>query len=69
MNDTADDKLAIDNSQKPRFHGLRTGLLMAGSALLGGLAVVLWNRKTLANLRQPAASSNQPPEIEDEETE
>jgi len=44
-------------------------LLVAGSALLGGLAVVLWNRKTLASLRQPAAESNRPPAIPDEESE
>jgi len=38
---------------KPRFETLRTGLLIAGSALLGGLAVVLWNRSSLSRLRQP----------------
>ena len=69
MNDTAEEKPGTESPRKTRFDGLRTGLLMAGSALLGGLAVVLWNRKSLANLRQPAAPSNQPPEVEDEETE
>ncbi len=28
-----------------------TALLMAGSALLGGIAVALWNRRTLADMR------------------
>jgi hypothetical protein len=29
-----------------------TGAIIAGSALVGGLAVVLWNRKALSGLRQ-----------------
>jgi LPXTG-motif cell wall-anchored protein len=29
-----------------------TGAIVAASALIGGLAVVLWNRKALARLRQ-----------------
>jgi hypothetical protein len=29
-----------------------TGAIIAGSALVGGLAVVLWNRQTLSGLRQ-----------------
>jgi len=29
-----------------------TGMILAGSALAGGLAVVIWNRKTLSGLRQ-----------------
>lgn len=69
MNEPADPKSAPETSRKPSLDGLRTGLLMAGSALLGGLAVVLWNRKSLASLRQPAAPPNRPPEIQDEETE
>lgn len=30
---------------------LKTGLLIAGSALFGGIAVVLWNRRTLAKMQ------------------
>jgi len=30
-----------------------TGAIVAASALIGGLAVVLWNRKALSGLRQP----------------
>ncbi len=39
---------------------LRTGLLIAGSMLLGGLAVVLWNRSSLSRLRQPAETEPAP---------
>jgi hypothetical protein len=38
---------------RPGIRVLRAGLLLAGSALLGGLAVVLWHRKSLDKLRQP----------------
>ena len=41
-----------EDPQKPGIRFLQTGLLVAGSALLGGLAVVLWHRKSLARLRQ-----------------
>ncbi len=37
-----------------------TGMIVAASALVGGLAVVLWNRKTLSGLRQPAESGKGP---------
>jgi hypothetical protein len=30
----------------------RTGLLLATSAALGGIAVAIWNRRTLAQMRQ-----------------
>jgi hypothetical protein len=30
----------------------RTGLLLATSAALGGIAVAIWNRRTLAQIRQ-----------------
>jgi hypothetical protein len=69
MNDSPDLKLASEETHQPRAGGLRTVLLVTGSALLGGLAVVLWNRKTLASLRQPEAASNRPPVIPDEESE
>jgi hypothetical protein len=38
----------------------RTGLLLATSAALGGIAVAIWNRRILAQIRQP----QQPPEDE-----
>ena len=69
MNDSPDLKPTSEETHQPRIAGFRTVWLVAGSALLGGLAVVLWNRKTLANLRQPAAESNRPPAIPDEESE
>ena len=54
---------------QPRLQALRTGLLIAGSALLGGLAVVLWNRSSLSRLRQPTETDSQlpdPPDGEDD---
>lgn len=56
-------------SSSPRLGGFRTGLLIAGSALLGGLAVVLWNRSSLSRLRQPAEAGAQPPVSADGEDE
>ena len=31
----------------------RTSLLLASSAAFGGIAVAIWNRRTLAKMRQP----------------
>jgi hypothetical protein len=36
--------------EQPAFW--RTGLLIATSAALGGIAVAIWNRRTLAQMRQ-----------------
>lgn len=33
----------------------RTGVLLVTSAALGGIAVALWNRRTLAQMREPPA--------------
>jgi hypothetical protein len=60
---------APEPSSPSRLQPLRTGLLIAGSALLGGLAVVLWNRSSLSRLRQPAEAASQPPVSPDEEEE
>ena len=38
---------------------IRTGLLIAGSAFLGGMAVVFWNQKSLTRLRQAAESAGE----------
>jgi hypothetical protein len=46
-----------------------TGAIVASSALVGGLAVVLWNRKALSGLRQHSASAKNPPPSADEEEE
>jgi hypothetical protein len=52
----------VDNSQPtPEPRSLwRTGLLLATSAALGGIAVAIWDRRALAQIRQ------QPPPTEDE---
>lgn len=43
---------------------LRTGLLIAGSALFGGLAVALWNRRALTQLRREVPDSEINPPVE-----
>ncbi|HUB18780.1 MAG TPA: hypothetical protein VL990_09110 [Acidobacteriaceae bacterium] len=52
-------------SPNPGLRAFVTGMIIAGSALVGGLAVVLWNRKTLSGLRQNPAPSP-PPDDEEE---
>ncbi len=56
-----------ESPSQPRLQALQTGLLIAGSALLGGLAVVLWNRSSLSRLRQAAETASEPPASGDEE--
>jgi hypothetical protein len=47
---------------------LRAALLFAGSAALGGLAVALWDRKTLTAMRRKAAEpAPAPPPAPDED--
>jgi hypothetical protein len=42
-------------------------LLVLGSALFGGIAVVLWNRRTLANMQnQPLEKTNPPSPVDDD---
>ena len=48
-----------------RFIG--TTLLIAGSAIFGGLAVVLWNRKALSGLRQVSVEPQKPSPLADDE--
>jgi hypothetical protein len=36
----------------------RTGLLLATSAALGGIAVAIWNRRILAQMRQQTPPEN-----------
>jgi len=53
--------------KEPRSNRLRTGLLVLGSALFGGIAVVLWNRRTLANMQnQPLEKTNPPSPMDDD---
>ena len=57
----ADNKSDIVQ-REPRPNRLKTGLLVVGSALLGGIAVALWNRRSLTDMRnQPEEASPKPP--------
>ncbi len=43
---------------RPKVRGvLRTGLLLATSAAFGGIAVAIWNRRILAQMRQQSDAS------------
>jgi len=57
--ETTDSKEKKDQKEQHSSR-LKTGLLVIGSALLGGIAVALWNRRSLAEIR------NQPPEKDSE---
>jgi hypothetical protein len=62
----SDPVQAIDSKfnvaeEEPRSTRLRTGLLVLGSALFGGIAVVLWNRRTLANIQNQCQDKAQRP--------
>lgn len=69
MTEPSNPQTRSEASKKPVFGAFRTGLLVAGSALLGGLAVVLWHRKSLASLRQSVPEPNRSPIEPDAETE
>ncbi|QNI34370.1 hypothetical protein H7849_11005 [Alloacidobacterium dinghuense] len=61
------DSKQNNGSKEPRPSRLKTGLLVIGSALLGGIAVALWNRRSLADIRnQPEDSAPKLPLPEDD---
>ncbi len=50
---TTDAKTSDENPSPPeRRNFWRSGLLIATSAAFGGIAVAIWNRRTLAKMRQ-----------------
>jgi hypothetical protein len=53
-----DPKQPSKENTRPGIRFLQTGILVAGSALLGGLAVALWHRQSLTKLRQPGPAPN-----------
>jgi hypothetical protein len=46
-------------SEPERQSFWRSGLLIATSAALGGIAVAIWNRRTLAQMRQQTPSRDE----------
>ncbi len=44
----------VDSENSRPLGVWKTGLLLVGSALFGGLAVAFWHRRTLADIRQAA---------------
>ncbi len=64
--EVVDYKEEIDRKE-PRSSRLRTGLLVVGSALFGGIAVVLWNRRALANMQnQTSDKAPKPCPVDDD---
>lgn len=57
---------SADDAGRPR-RILRTVLLFAGSAVFGGLAVALWDRKTLAAMRRKEEEPVTPARVRDED--
>jgi hypothetical protein len=63
----------IDDGQSPASSGFsgrklwQTALLLAGSAVFGGLAVAFWNRKELAEMRSRTSENQPQPESRDED--
>jgi hypothetical protein len=53
---TSDPNSASVPKSKPKFW--RTALLLAGSAAFGGLAVALWNRRELTQMRNHGNDSD-----------
>jgi len=52
-----------------RLKAFLTGAIIAASALVGGLAVVLWNRKALSGLHQHPDPDQKPstaPDVDEE---
>ncbi len=52
-----------------RLKAFLTGAIIAASALVGGLAVVLWNRKALSGLHQHRDPDQKPsiePDVDEE---
>ena len=56
MSDPAEiiDSKENNEEKAPRSAHFRTGLLVVGSALLGGIAVALWNRRSLTDIQKQA---------------
>jgi hypothetical protein len=53
-NKTNDETYASSKDSKPNHSSLwKLGLISASSALVGGIAVAWWHRKTLARLQNP----------------
>ena len=58
--ETTDSKEKKDQKEQHSSR-LKTGLLVVGSALLGGIAVALWNRRSLAEIRNQSPEKDSDP--------
>jgi len=64
QNPTPESSEASVTPPKSERKFLHTSLLIAGSALFGGLAVALWNRRTLTQMRREVPDSEINPPVE-----
>jgi hypothetical protein len=56
---TSDAETSDENPAPPeRRNFWRSGILIATSAAFGGIAVAIWNRRTLAKMRQQTSPSD-----------
>lgn len=60
VNDARSRKMPVGNRRKRIWRSFwRTGIVMVSSAALGGVAVALWNRRTLNEMRREADYPNE----------
>ena len=62
-----DDSKGENGQKRAGAQRLRTGLLVLGSALPGGIAVAFWNRRSLTDMQNQAQNDTliQPPADDD----
>lgn len=68
----SDSDQSIDSKEKQTVKGvgkdaLRTGLLLLGSAVFGGIAVAIWNRRTLVKMQEEAEQPDNFAKIPDDD--
>jgi hypothetical protein len=49
------------SGHSPKLKAFLTGAILAASAVVGGFALVIWNRKALSGLRQHPEPEKEPP--------
>lgn len=59
----------MESAQKKSAQFFRAVLLMTGSALLGGLAVAVFNRKQIETIRQNGIDDSKSPKLQKPEEE
>lgn len=63
--DTGEQEFELEGVGKGR-ELLKTGLLMLSSALLGGVAFAIWNRRQISNMQQQRPAQSGPSPADDD---